>query len=93
MVGTEDYEEKTASEYSSFVELKFASDYGLDVLPLRFSDTWPPAPPGGPSHAYDKKGLAKAYIAKLVSPAVVFEDCRDLEPDEIANRIQRRLKD
>ena len=48
MVGTEDYGEKTASEYSSFVELKFASDYGLDVLPLRLqrhvapsSTMWP----------------------------------------------------
>ena len=55
-VCTKNYGEKTASAYSSFKELKFALDYedDIQVVPLKVEETYPPEPPGGPNHKYDK---------------------------------------
>ena len=55
-VCTKNYGEKTSSAYSSFKELKFALDYEEDiqVVPLKVEETYPPEPPGGPDHKFDK---------------------------------------
>ena len=55
-VCTKNYGEKTASAYSSFKELKFALDYedDIQVVPLKVEETYPPEPPCGPDHKYDK---------------------------------------
>ena len=59
-VCTKHYGEKTASSYSSHEELKFALDYksSVTVLPLKVEDTYPPEPPCGQEHGFDKKKLA-----------------------------------
>ena len=72
------YGEMTASSYSSHEELKFALDYKscVTVLPLQVEETYPPEPPCGPDHRFDKKNLAKGYISMVFKPSVVYLDCR-----------------
>lgn len=93
-VCTKHYGEMTASAYSSHKELKFALDYEnhLSVLPLRVDDTYPPEPPGGPDHKYDKKNLARKYILSVFKPCVVFLDCREKSEREIAAEIAKSLQ-
>ena len=88
-VCTKHYGEMTDSSYSSHKELKFALDYEryMKVLPLKVEDTYPPEPPGGPGHEYDKKHLAQAYIGSVFKPGVVYLDCRDKSEREIAVEI------
>ena len=92
-VCTKHYGEMTASAYSSHKELKFALDYENDVkvLPLKVEDTYPPEPPSGPEHKYDKKGLAKGYILSVFKPSVVYLDCQDKSERDIAANIAKHL--
>ena len=55
-VCTKNYGEMTDSAYSSFKELKFALDYEhhIQIVPLKVEKTYPPEPPCGPDHKYDK---------------------------------------
>ena len=78
-VCTKDYGEMTASSYSSHEELKFALDYkrSVTVLPLQVEDTYPPLPPGGPDHKFDKEKLAQGYVDMVFKPSVLYLDCRD----------------
>ena len=93
-VCTKHYGEMTASAYSSHKELKFALDYerSVKVLPLKVEDTYPPEPPGGPEHKYDKEYLAQAYIDSVFKPGVVFLDCRKNSEVEIAAAIAANLR-
>jgi len=93
-VCTKHYGEMTASAYSSHKELKFALDYEkfVKVLPLRVDDTYPPEPPGGPGHAYDKEYLARGYILSVFKPSVVFLECREKSEIEIAAQIANVLQ-
>ena len=43
-VCTETYGEKTASQYSTFEELTYADSWGLQVVPLKMTDVYPPRP-------------------------------------------------
>ena len=92
-VCTKHYGEMTASAYSSHKELKFAHDYEKDVkfLPLKVEDTYPPEPPGGPEHAYDKKGMAKKYILSVFKPGLVYLDCQGKSERHIAADIAKIL--
>ena len=83
-VCTENYGEMTASPYSSNAELKYALDRKLRVLPLRVVDSYPPQPPHGPDHAYDKTGEAGTLFNIVVPSSTVFLDCRDKADTEIA---------
>ena len=93
-VSTKHYGEMTASAYSSHKELKFALDYEKDVkfLPLKVEDTYPPQPPGGPEHTYDKKGMAKKYILSVFKPGLVYLDCRNKSERDIAADIAEKLQ-
>ena len=55
-VCTKNYGEMTDSAYSSFKELKFALDYEhhIQIVPLKVEKTYPPEPPCGPDHKFDK---------------------------------------
>ena len=37
---------------------------GLEVLPLKVEETYPPSPPWGPLHSYDKEGEARWELGK-----------------------------
>eukprot|EP00438_Fugacium_kawagutii_P002753 Skav229389 [mRNA] locus=scaffold4358:69560:76538:- [translate_table: standard] len=93
-VCTAHYGEMTASAYSSFEEIKFAQDYKsrISVLPLRVADTYPPEPPCGPDHPYDKERLAQGYILGMFKPSVVFLDCRGQSARQIAFGIAQELQ-
>ena len=93
-VCTKNYGEKTASSYSSHEELKFALDYkdSVTVLPLKVEDTYPPEPPSGPDHEFDKKRTAQGYIDMVFKPSVVFLDCRKKSEREIAAEIGKQLQ-
>ena len=61
-------------------------------LPLRVGDTYPPEPPGGPEHVYDKKYLAQGYVLSVFKPSVVFLKCRDKSERQIAVEIAKNLQ-
>ena len=90
-VCTPHYGEKTKSPYSSNAELRFALDEGIRVLPLKVSDTYPPEPPGGPEHPFDKENRAKTLCRMVFKGSVVFLDCREKAVEEIAVMIANQL--
>jgi GTP-binding protein EngB required for normal cell division len=92
IVGTSKYGEVTGSAYGSWAELRFAVDHGLRILPLQFDDTWPPQPPYGPDHQYDKEGMAQAYIAFAIRPSTMYVDCRGKSEEFISNQIELALQ-
>ncbi|CAE7155256.1 unnamed protein product, partial [Symbiodinium pilosum] len=91
-VCTAHYAEMTASKFSSYVELKYCFANGVQVLPLRMVDTYPPTPPYGSEHAYDQKGKAKALIGAAFAPSLLYLDCRGKTVEEIASQIAARLR-
>lgn len=93
-VCTKHYGEMTDSAYSSHKELKFALDYEkfVRVLPLKVEDTYPPQPPGGPGHKYDKEFLAQSYILSVFKPGLVRLDCQDKSEIDIAVDIATNLQ-
>ncbi|OLP75852.1 hypothetical protein AK812_SmicGene44289 [Symbiodinium microadriaticum] len=87
------YAEVTNSKYSSFEELKFAHGNDLHILPLRVcDDPWPPEPPSGPNHGYDKMGKAEGLLGMAIPPSKMYVDCRKLSEHQIALRIAQELR-
>ena len=84
-VCTSDYAEMTASPYSSYAELVFAVDNHIDILPLRVEEIYPPQPPWGENHPFDKHGDAKGFVSMAMKSSVVFLDCRD-KPEDTQTR-------
>ena len=93
-VCTPNYGEKTASAHSSHEELIFALDNKdrVQILPLRVVDTYPPQPPFGPDHPFDKEGDARGLVRRLFPPSTVFQDCRKKSEIQIAAEIAERLR-
>ncbi|CAE7812554.1 unnamed protein product [Symbiodinium sp. CCMP2456] len=85
------YAEVTKSKYSSFEELKFAHGNGIEILPLRLCDSWPPKPESGPNHACDKDGLANGFLNLAFPPSKIFVDCRGKDEHWIAAQIAEAL--
>ncbi|CAE7194166.1 unnamed protein product [Symbiodinium microadriaticum] len=91
-VCTSDYAEMTASPYSSYAELVFAIDNHIDVLPLRVEEIYPPQPPSGEDHPFDKHGDAKGFVTMAMKSSVVFLDCRNKTEEQIADEIEAKLR-
>lgn len=86
------YGEITNSKYSSYEEVKFAHGHDIDILPLRVcDDPWPPEPPSGPDHPYDKEGKAEGLLALAIPPSQIYVDCRGKDAHWIAARIAEKL--
>ena len=97
-VCTENYAEVTSSKYSSFEELKLAYDRNLDVIPLKVTQAYPPSPPHGPQHPFDKEGQAIGLLAMAMPTSKVYLDCLTktgdlLSPHDIAARIAEKLRE
>ncbi|CAE7232223.1 unnamed protein product [Symbiodinium natans] len=97
-VCTENYAEVTSSKYSSFEELKLAYDRNLDVIPLKVTQAYPPRPPHGPQHPFDKEGQAIGLLAMAMPTSKVYLDCLTktgdlLSPHDIAARIAEKLRE
>lgn len=90
-VCTENYGEMTDSEYSSNRELKFALDQKLHVIPLRVVEMYPPRPPFGLEHPFDKTGTAKTLVKMVLPPSKVYLDCRNQSAEQIARLIADQL--
>ena len=86
------YGEKTASPYSSHHELIYALDNKLEVLPLKVHEIYPPQPPCGPDHRYDKARVAPGLISMVFKSSVVYVDCVDKTEAEIAVAVEERLR-
>ena len=91
-VCTKHYAEVTASKYSSHFELRYAHDYGIDVLPLRMEDVYPPQPEWGLIHKYDKNRKGRALVAAVLPPSLLYLDCRKKTDSQIACEIAKMLK-
>ncbi|CAK9118389.1 unnamed protein product [Durusdinium trenchii] len=90
-VCTENYGEMTSSPYSSNGELTFALNENVRVLPLKVVPIYPPRPPSGPDHPFDKTGAAKALVKMVLPPCRVFLDCCDKSAEQIAKLIAEEL--
>ncbi|CAE7244662.1 unnamed protein product [Symbiodinium sp. CCMP2592] len=90
-VCSQHFAEVTSSPASSYGELRFAYDHDVDILPLKCDDCYPPDPPSGPDHPYDKAGKARKLIALAMPPTKVFLDCRDRDVSSIAAQIAEVL--
>ena len=86
------YGEKTASPFSSHHELMYVLDNKLEVLPLKVNEIYPPEPPCGPHHRFDKERLAPGLISMIFKSSVVFVDCVDKTEAEIAIAVEERLR-
>ncbi|CAE7613644.1 LZTR1 [Symbiodinium sp. CCMP2592] len=86
-----DYAEMTSSPYSSFAVLKFALDNDTVILPLRVEDIYPPRPPSGEDHPFDKHGAAKGLVARTIPGSRVFLDCRNKTKEQITDEIAKSL--
>ena len=91
-VCTPHYGEKTASPYSSHQELIYALDNKLEVLPLKVNEIYPPMPPCGPNHRFDKARIAPGLISMIFKSSVVFVDCVGKTEAEIAIAVEERLR-
>ena len=87
-VCTSDYGEKTDSPFCTYYELKYATEYNLDVLPLQVEEQWKPNPP---CHR-DPKKSALGFISMVFYPSRVRVDCRNKSIQEIASEIAAVLK-
>ncbi|CAE7266678.1 CACNA1A [Symbiodinium natans] len=91
-VCTTDYAEMTESQYSSHAELQYALDNRIDILPLKVEDTYPPEPPWGEDHPFDKEGVARVLVRLAMRKSTVFVDCVGQAEDYIADEIERVLR-
>eukprot|EP00913_Durusdinium_trenchii_P015045 g14110.t1 len=94
-VCTPHYGEVTASKFSSNFELGYAMDNCIKVLPLQTHDQFPPRPPAGPEHAFDKDRIAQGYISAVFMASVArldCLDCRSISDEEIALHIATCLQ-
>ena len=90
-VCTDHYAEITRSPYSSYEELRFCYNNRIGILPLRLCEEWPPDPPSGPEHPYDKDGEACGLLSLAMPDNVVFVECRSRSEDDIAMDIAEQL--
>lgn len=91
-VCTEHYAEMTASQYSSFEELKFAKTYAefIKIVPLKVAAIYPPRPPcrgpQSPDHR-DEHMDAQSFVDWVFSPDRLRLECMGKSEVEIAEAI------
>ena len=90
-VCSRNYAEVTASRFCSYRQLRFALDNGIEVLPLRVEETYPPEPPWGGDHPHDHEGVGQALVQIKLPPSLVPLDCRDKTALQIARDVAERL--
>ena len=90
-VCTENYAEITGSKYSSFAELKFAYENDVDRIPLIVGPVYPPRPPSGPDHKFDKGNEAKTLVKMALPSSILALNCREKSAEEIAFMIAENL--
>jgi len=89
-VCTHDYGQITKSKYSSYVELKYAYDQTMRVLPLKVDPkVYPPRPPL--SDEYDKFGSAQVLVKMVLQNCVAFIDCCELDEQRVADEIAKAI--
>eukprot|EP01083_Nonionella_stella_P199263 730813_1 len=73
------YGQKTASIYSSFGELKTASEGEIPLVPIKMGDVWPPVPPKDP----DGGILGPAQNKFVFSADLVYNDWSQRDWDAV----------
>ncbi|CAE7670270.1 unnamed protein product [Symbiodinium necroappetens] len=84
-----DYGQRTGARYETYVELRYAHDNNLDIIPIQLCDTFPPRPP-------DFEGRCQNHVVlRRDMMRIVDKDMSDAErvADEILNAWTRRLQD
>ena len=76
---TEDYGAKTGAQYETYVELKYAYQKQLRIIPIRLCETYPPQPG-------DEEGRAQNDLV-LQTDLVRIEDVGMQDPDRVAQEI------
>ncbi|CAE7266533.1 unnamed protein product [Symbiodinium natans] len=76
---TEDYGAKTGAQYETYVELKYAYQKQLRIIPIRLCETYPPQPE-------DEAGRAQNDLV-LQTDLVRIEDVGMQDPDRVAQEI------
>ena len=73
-VCTADYGEMDGP-YGTNAELTFALQHNVEILPLKVEEIYPPQPPSGPDHPFDKHRLAEGLIRTAMPPSKAYIDC------------------
>ena len=76
---TEDYGAKTGAQYETYVELQYAYQKHLRIIPIRLCETYPPQPA-------DEVGRAQNDVV-LRTDLVRIEDVGMQDPDRVAQEI------
>ena len=82
---TADYGEKTGVGYETFVELRYAYENHLPIIPLKLCTVWPPQPP-------DLEGKAQNRIV-FTQGLVYIEDIYMKAPKMVAEKIEFSLNE
>ncbi|CAE7246414.1 unnamed protein product [Symbiodinium microadriaticum] len=91
-VCTADYGEMDGP-YGTNAELTFALQHNVEILPLKVEEIYPPQPPSGPDHPFDKHRLAEGLIRTAMPPSKAYIDCCGKTKEEIADAIDVALRD
>ena len=89
-VCTSHYGAVTKSVCSSHHELKFAHVYGIDILPLKMCDMWPPEPYADCPRD-ENADLVDGLLSSVFLPTKVHMDCQGKDAHWIAAHIAKVL--
>ncbi|CAE7244689.1 unnamed protein product [Symbiodinium sp. CCMP2592] len=92
-VCTADYGEMTTDPFSTNIQLTYALDHHIEILPLKVEEIYPPQPPSGPDHPVDKHRLGELLIWTAMPPDKFYLDCCLKTKDQIADEIEAALRD
>lgn len=71
---TENYGEKTDGMYETYMELKYAYQNQVPIIPLKLSEVYPPKPPDADGRAQNKWILSKDVI--YIDDSRMEDPCR-----------------
>ena len=80
---TEDYGECTGNPWATYEELRFAHANGIEIMPLKMSEVYPPQP---------KHEDAEALVRKVLHMGLTREDCVGVSDEQIAEKVAKRLR-
>ena len=80
---TESYGECTGNPWATYQELRYAHANGIEIMPLKMSEVYPPQP---------KDEDAEALVTKVLHLGLAYADCVGLADEQIADKVQKRLR-
>ena len=80
---TEHYGECTGNPWATYEELRYAHANGIEIMPLKMSEVYPPQP---------QHEDAEALVRKVLHMGLTREDCVGVSDEQIADKVAKRLR-